>query len=181
MPPMLTSQLSAFGYIIRHIEAKVNRKISYFTQSKRFVRWFGDWQNNPKKTSKVVNADGTPKILYHQTAEEFDEFDTRRKGAGYNDDETPFGIFMKPTADDIGLKGKKQMALYARIVSPLMVSDRADLADQLKKMSPTYKQLIGRLSISKIKNKMRPTERSQSLDTQLLSLGGNKVGLAPNQ
>lgn len=94
------------------------------------------------ESSKAVNADGTPMLLYHQTAEEFEEFDPHHKGAGTNDDETPFGIFMKPTAEDIGLKGKKQMALYARILSPLMVSDRADLANQLKKMSPTYKQLI---------------------------------------
>lgn len=108
-----------------------------------FVKQFDkDFSPAPEVDKALLNEDGTPKELYHQTAEEFEEFDPHHKGAGTNDDETPFGIFMKPTAEDIGLKGKKQMALYARILSPLMVSDRADLANQLKKMSPTYKQLI---------------------------------------
>ncbi len=37
------------------------------TESQQFKRWFGDWQNNPAKASKVVNKDGTPKVLYHGT------------------------------------------------------------------------------------------------------------------
>ena len=30
-----------------------------------FKNWFGDWQNDPENASKVVNEDGTPKVLYH--------------------------------------------------------------------------------------------------------------------
>ena len=33
----------------------------------QFKRWFGDWQNDPAKASKVVNADGTPKVVYRGT------------------------------------------------------------------------------------------------------------------
>ena len=51
----------------------------------------------------MLNEDGTPKILYHQTADDFTVFDTRHKGAGTNDDETPFGIFMKPAYNDISV------------------------------------------------------------------------------
>ncbi len=98
----------------------------------------------PEVSKSVLNDDGTPKILYHQTAEEFTEFDPRRKGAGTNDDETPFGIFMKPTDEDIGLRGKKQMPLYARIVNPLMVHDRFELSKKLKAMSSEYSELIGK-------------------------------------
>ena len=94
------------------------------TESQQFKRWFGDWQNHPNNASKVVNADGTPKILYHQTGEDFTVFDPRHKGSGSNDDGTPFGIFMKPEDNDIGLNGKKQMALYARIVNPFVANDR---------------------------------------------------------
>ena len=42
----------------------VNKKI---TQSKQFVRWFGDWQNNMKSASKVVDGNGEPIVVYHQT------------------------------------------------------------------------------------------------------------------
>ena len=45
------------------------------TESKEFKRWFGDWQNDPAKASKVVNADGTPKVMYHGTNAEFTVFD----------------------------------------------------------------------------------------------------------
>lgn len=42
--------------IIRSIDDNVNRKINNITQSKQFMRWFGDWQNNPAKASKVVDS-----------------------------------------------------------------------------------------------------------------------------
>ena len=38
------------------------------TESQQFKRWFGDWQNDPAHASKVVNEDGTPKVVYHGTA-----------------------------------------------------------------------------------------------------------------
>lgn len=38
------------------------------TESEQFKNWFGDWQNAPANASKVVNADGTPKVVCHQTA-----------------------------------------------------------------------------------------------------------------
>ena len=44
------------------------------TESQQFKRWFGDWQRHPHNASKVVNADGTPKIMYHGTRTENGEF-----------------------------------------------------------------------------------------------------------
>lgn len=108
------------------------------TETESFKKWFGDWQNDPAKASKVVNADGTPKVLYHQTKEDFTIFEPRHQGAGTRDSDTPFGIFMKSSDKNIGVKGEKQMALYAKIVNPLTVIDRADLIYQLKKISPEY-------------------------------------------
>ena len=46
--------------------------------SENFKRWFGDWENNPKKASKVVNADGTPKIMYHGSGADFTVFDKKK-------------------------------------------------------------------------------------------------------
>lgn len=40
------------------------------TETPEFTRWFGD--------SKVVNEDGTPKVMYHGTAEEFWVFEKRK-------------------------------------------------------------------------------------------------------
>lgn len=96
----------------------------------------------PEVSKYMLNEDGTPKLLYHQTAEDFSQFDPRHKGAGTNDDETPFGVFMKPNETDIGLKGKKQMALYARIGNPLIVANRAEMVSKLKSISRKYGELI---------------------------------------
>ena len=49
-------------------------KISETVQSQQFKRWFGDWQNDPAHASKVVNADGTPLVMYHGTKAENGDF-----------------------------------------------------------------------------------------------------------
>lgn len=45
------------------------------TETENFKKWFGDWQNDPANASKVVNKDGTPKVMYHGTNAEFTVFD----------------------------------------------------------------------------------------------------------
>lgn len=136
--PVQLQQSIASNSIVHRFSEKVNMKISENTQSQQFKRWFGDWQNDPAKASKVVNEDGTPKVVYHQTAEDFTIFEPRHQGAGTRDSDTPFGIFMKSSGKNIGLNGEKQMALYAKIVNPLTAVDRADLISQLKMISPEY-------------------------------------------
>lgn len=105
----------------------VNKKINNITQSKQFIRWFGDWQNSPAKASKAVDNNGEPLVLYHQTGKEFTTFDTKQKGSGKFDSEMPTGIFMKPTNNDIGVGGNIQMPLYASIKNPLTVNNRSEL------------------------------------------------------
>ena len=60
------------------------------TETEAFKKWFGDWQNHPESASKVVNADGTPKVVYHGTSEQngrFTVFDeskaVKRGGLGF--------------------------------------------------------------------------------------------------
>ena len=104
------------------------------TESQQFKRWFGN--------SKVTNSDGTPKIVYHQTENEFTVFETRREGAGTRDNGTPFGIFLKSSNKDIGLRGKKQMALYAKIENPLRAKNRSELLKAMQNMSSEYAEVI---------------------------------------
>ena len=124
------------------VKQKNSEVVDEITESKNFKEWFGDWQNHPESASKVVNADGTPKVVYHQTENEFTVFDVRRNGAGTSDNETPFGIFLKSSDKDIGLRGKNQMALYANIQNPLSVQNRAELKQKLRAMSPEYDAIV---------------------------------------
>lgn len=64
---------------IRKSSRNVN-SLSDQTETENFKKWFGDWQNDPPKASKVVNKDGTQKVVYHGTNAEFTVFDLRKSG-----------------------------------------------------------------------------------------------------
>lgn len=88
-PKRLKDAASSDG-IVRKFDSKVNMSVQNLTQSQQFKRWFGDWQNHPDNASKVVNEDGTPKIMYHGTSEQngnFTVFDeskaVKRGGLGF--------------------------------------------------------------------------------------------------
>ena len=138
--PGLLMPRDGFIHSIRESASPVKVKFDDVTESQQFKRWFGDWKNHPNTASKVVNADGTPKILYHQASSDFTIFDPRHEGAGTRDSDTPFGIFLKSSDKDIGLKGGKQMALYASIKNPIVVQNRQDLKQKLSNISNDYKQ-----------------------------------------
>ena len=44
--------------------------------SDNFKKWFGDWENDPKNASKVVNEKGEPLLMYHGSPEKFTIFDS---------------------------------------------------------------------------------------------------------
>ena len=87
-----------------------------------------------------MDGNGEPLVVYHQTGNDFTVFDTKHTGAGEFDSEMPTGIFMKPTSDSIGLRGNKQMALYANIRNPLTVNNRAELVRFYEKNIDGYKE-----------------------------------------
>ena len=60
---------------IRKSSRNVNSISENQTETENFKKWFGDWQNDPANASKVVNEDGTPKVMYHGTNAEFTVFD----------------------------------------------------------------------------------------------------------
>lgn len=76
--PDIFKDISDSDIIIRGIGENVNRKIEDVTQSQQFKRWFGDWQNDPENASKIVNEDGTPKVMYHGSPNQFTVFDKKR-------------------------------------------------------------------------------------------------------
>jgi hypothetical protein len=39
-----------------------------------FKKWFGDWENDPKNASKVIDANGEPLVCYHGTFRDFTVF-----------------------------------------------------------------------------------------------------------
>lgn len=72
--PGVMSITDGYVHSIRDSGSPVNTKLENVTKTQQFKRWFGDWENHPKAASKVVNADGTPKVVYHGTTANFTTF-----------------------------------------------------------------------------------------------------------
>lgn len=45
-------------------------------RTKEFKDWFGDWQNDPKNASKVVDENGEPRVVYHGSKSIFNVFNS---------------------------------------------------------------------------------------------------------
>ena len=48
-------------------------------RTKAFKEWFGDWENDPKNASKVVDENGEPLVVYHGTDNTFTVFDPTKQ------------------------------------------------------------------------------------------------------
>ena len=132
---------SSSDIIIRKIDDNVNKKINKITQSQQFIRWFGDWQNHPETASKVVDSNGEPLVVYHQTKADFTIFNTDNERAGLYDSDTPIGMFFKTTDKNIGLAGNKQMAVYLNAKNVLTFNNRDDIHSYWMKNVPGYAEL----------------------------------------
>ena len=89
-------------------------------------------------SSKVVDENGEPKVLYHQTGADFTVFDRSIQGAGKYEIELPSGIFLKKSSRDIGINGKRQMPLFARMKNPLRFKDRESAREYWKRNVDGY-------------------------------------------
>jgi len=58
-------------------------------RTKAFKEWFGDWENDPKNASKVVDENGEPLVMYHGTDADFDTFK----------DEDGIGMYFSPNPE----------------------------------------------------------------------------------
>lgn len=91
-------------------------------RTKAFKDWFGDWENNPSEASKVVDENGEPLVVYHNTPFEFNGvFDMDHKSRIMPWASEPFGhVGTQETANKI--KGT-QFALFLNIRNPLETPD----------------------------------------------------------
>ena len=113
-PEQLKAAASSDG-IVREFDSKINMSVENVTQSQQFKRWFGDWQNHPESASKVVNADGTPKVVYHGTNAEFNIFQ-QENGAYFFSESRDYAESM---ADE--RRGNRIIEAYLKMKNPYTV------------------------------------------------------------
>jgi hypothetical protein len=113
--PKMPDTDNGFVASIRDEGSTVKPKLKNVTQSQQFKRWFGDWQNHPESASKVVNADGTPKVVYHGTNAEFNTFQ-QENGAYFFSESRDYAESM---ADE--RRGNRIIEAYLKMKNPYKV------------------------------------------------------------
>lgn len=84
--------------------------------------------------------------LYHQTsAKNLADFSLDKRKSIGSDYGMPEGIFLKDTNADIGLPGKNQLKLDAKMNNPITFENRQELARYMEKRNPEYKALVKEL------------------------------------
>lgn len=160
-----------FVHSIREKGSNVKIKLENVTQSLQFKRWSGD--------NEVVNEDGTPKYLYHQTEKDFTEFDVGHPGAGYYDNELPDGIYMKETPDTLKLgktyENSHQMPLFSSMQNPLRFETREDASRFWQKNVPGYSDLKNELD--EVNKKYRAEE--DEINKELYTAEEDENGVDP--
>lgn len=91
-----------------------------------FIKWFGDWQNDPKNASKIVDENGEPKAMYHGSSfENITEFKNGDRGIIYLTDDP--GVAQDYADGKITSQegsGNKVYELFAKIVNPATSHDK---------------------------------------------------------
>jgi hypothetical protein len=113
--PKMPDTDNGFIASIRDAGSTVKPKLNNVTQSQQFKRWFGDWKNHPESASKVVNADGTPKVVYHGTNAEFNTFQ-QENGAYFFSESRDYAESM---ADE--RRGNRIIEAYLKMKNPYTV------------------------------------------------------------
>lgn len=114
-------------------------------KSQAFKSWFGDWQKDPAKASKVVDSDGKPLVVYHGTKAEFQSFDKAKQGANRDSGDWGAGFYFgdqpKAAAYGHGDANWKLMPVYLDIKHPFVVEGPRN-ADELTQDHPALPALV---------------------------------------
>jgi len=84
-----------------------------------FIKWFGNWENDPANASKVVDDNGEPLVVYHGTRTNFTEFKM-------NDDLNGIGSYYGFYFTDNLVYAKeygKALSVFLNIKNPLLIDD----------------------------------------------------------
>ena len=80
-----------------------------------FKEWFGDWENAPENASKVVDENGEPRVVYHQTSEQFTKFDLSMSRVQSDVQ----GFFFSSGTEDWSAMGDEKMAVFLNLRNPV--------------------------------------------------------------
>ena len=90
-------------------------------RTKAFKDWFGDWENDPKNASKVVDENGEPLVVYHNSNADINIFDKNKIGTNGSSEGGLFGkgFYFSTNKDYNSVFGNKEYAAFLNIKNPI--------------------------------------------------------------
>ena len=88
-----------------------------YVRTNDFKKWFGDWESKPTSSSKIVDENGEPMIVYHGTKVKFNNFDTDKQKIGW----LGKGFYFTNDKDVTKEYGKSTMKIFLNIKNPFIV------------------------------------------------------------
>ena len=98
-------------------------------RTKSFKNWFGDWESDKKNSSKVIDDNGEPMIVYHGTNSNFDAFDKKKAGMGNDKGLRGKGFYMSPNKKTSMSYGSSLIEVFVNIKNPFIPEKLKSLAD----------------------------------------------------
>lgn len=111
--------------------AETKYQLAGQTTSDNFKKWFGDWENDPKNASKVVNEKGEPLLMYHGSPEKFTIFDS--EFMSLHGSSKGYGFYFSPDKNMAQWYGDL-MQVYLDIKNPLSQDKLRITRSQMKKL-----------------------------------------------
>ncbi len=129
-------KITAFGKEVKIIPEGMTEEKSQMPQNKdkiiykpEFKKWFGDWENNPQQSSRVIGVDGKPLEVYHGTRYDFDEFSQDRSPFFFADKK---GAARNYAADKSRGDNKPRIIpSYLKITNPLIFDHNKIITDEI--------------------------------------------------
>lgn len=106
--------------------SNLNEKQWAQVRTKAFKDWFGDWENDPKNASKVVDENGEPRVVFHGAPSIFNTFDTHRIGSNTGTADG-WGFYFttdKDHAEGFGTADGRVIEAFLNIRNPLDYSKK---------------------------------------------------------
>lgn len=107
--------------------SNLNHEQWHLVRTPEFKSWFGDWENDPENSSKVVDRNGEPLVVYHGTTQKFNSFDKEKQNLATGFGDFGAGFYFTSsfnTARYYTLKSEKDriiMNVFLNIKKPFIV------------------------------------------------------------
>jgi hypothetical protein len=86
----------------------------------QFKAWFGDWENDPANSSKIVDENGEPMVVYHGTNQKFTVFSLDKVGSNVDYGMWGSGFYFSPIKSFSKGYGSTLLKIFLNIKNPFV-------------------------------------------------------------